>query len=624
MEYLGIKLSLDRDSNFSEEGLILLERYYAEEGRAGVQKAIARVANCFSFGDRELAQRVYDQISSHRWFPSSPIFSNAINGEWLPGYWEVNDTARIREFWQGEDPKAMPIACFLAYLEDSIKGQVETASELSYLSVMGGGTAVHSRIRATSDKAPGPIPYIKTLDGVMGYYRQGKTRRGSTAIYMDVSHPDIPEFIRMRHPSGGGDAARKIDNRKGVHLAINLTDEFEEAVSADADWTFRCPHTGDAKQTVKARQLWEDMLEAREFTGEPFLWFVDTANRAVPPFQRALGLKNNGSNLCTEITLPTTADRTAVCCLSSYNLERHDASDSAQVIKDMTRFLDNVIEWFIAFAPATLKRAVNSAKAERAIGIGFMGWAYYLMKNNIPYEGGGYGSSIHHLHMLHRDFKQAAYEETKKLAEERGEPEDCIDTRQRNSHLFAIAPNVNSSVLCNTSPSCEPLNSNAYTQKSRAGIHLFKNKYLEDWLIRQLERFEEHDEEFDRYDFINDFWDDIVDHNGSVQHLDWMDDHTKKVFLTAWEIDQHWVVQQAEERQPYLCQAASTNLFFSPGTDRAYINSVHLKAMKGRVVKGLYYFRTGSEASADTIKTIVRKPLADWKQDSEECVACQG
>ncbi len=255
MEYLGINLNLERDSNFSEEGLILLERYYAEEGRAGVQKAIARVANCFSFGDKALAQRVYDQISSHRWFPSSPIFSNAINGEWLPGYWEVNDTARIREFWKGEDPKAMPIACFLAYLEDSIKGQVETASELSYLSVMGGGTAVHSRIRATSDKAPGPIPYIKTLDGVMGYYRQGKTRRGSTAIYMDVSHPDVPEFIRMRHPSGGGDAARKIDNRKGVHLAINLTDEFEEAVSADADWTFRCPHTGDAKQTVKARQL---------------------------------------------------------------------------------------------------------------------------------------------------------------------------------------------------------------------------------------------------------------------------------------------------------------------------------------------------------------------------------
>lgn len=298
MEYQGIKLSLDRDSNFSEEGLILLERYYAKEGRAGVQKAIARVANCFSFGDRELAQRVYDQISSHRWFPSSPIFSNAIAGEWLPGYWKVNDASRIREFWKGEDPKAMPIACFLTYLEDSIKGQVETASELSYLSVMGGGTAVHSQIRATSDKAPGPIPYIKTLDGVMGYYRQGETRRGSTAIYMDISHPDIPEFIRMRHPSGGGDAARKIDNRKGVHLAVNITDEFKTAVSLDHDWTFRCPHTGEGKQTVKARQLWEDLLEAREFTGEPFLWFIDVANRALPPFQKRLGLKNNGSNLC--------------------------------------------------------------------------------------------------------------------------------------------------------------------------------------------------------------------------------------------------------------------------------------------------------------------------------------
>lgn len=615
MEYLGINLNLERDSNFSEEGLILLERYYAEEGRAGVQKAIARVANCFSFGDKALAQRVYDQISSHRWFPSSPIFSNAINGEWIPGYWQVNDASRIREFWKGEDPKAMPIACFLAFLEDSIKGQVETASELSYLSVMGGGTAVHSRIRATSDKAPGPIPYIKTLDGVMGYYRQGKTRRGSTAIYMDVSHPDIPEFIRMRHPSGGGDSARKIDNRKGVHLAVNITDAFEEAVTHDLDWTFSCPHTGEPKQTVKARQLWEDMLEARELTGEPFLWFVDTANRAVPPFQRKLGLYNNGSNLCTEITLPTTADRTAVCCLSSYNLERHDATDSAQIIKDMTRFLDNVIEWFIAFAPETLKRAVNSAKAERAIGIGFMGWAYYLMKKNIPYEGGGFDSSIHHIHMLHDGFKQAAYEETKALAKERGEPSDCIGTGQRNSHLFAVAPNVNSSVLCNTSPSCEPLNSNAYTQKSRAGIHLFKNKYLEKWAKWPIEQGVLNEDEF---------WNDIVAHNGSVQHLECMDDHAKKVFRTAWEIDQHWVVQQAEERQPYLCQAASTNLFFAPGTDRGYINSVHLKAMRGRIVKGLYYFRTGSEASADTIKNIVRKPLADWKQESETCVACEG
>ena len=621
MQYLGINLDLDRDHNFNEQGLILLERYYAEEGREGVQKAIARVANCFSFGDKEFAQRVYDGISQHRWFPSSPIFSNAILGNWLGDYWKDKEAGQnLADYWQGPDPKAMPIACFLAYLEDSIKGQVETAAELSYLSVMGGGTAVHSMIRATSDKAPGPIPYIKTLDGVMGYYRQGKTRRGSTAVYLDIKHPDVPEFIRMRHPSGSGDAARKIDNRKGVHLALNITDEFQEAVDNDADWTFECPHTGEAKQTVKARKLWEDILEAREFTGEPFLLFIDTVNRAHPGYQLERGLKANGSNLCTEITLATTAQRTAVCCLSSYNLERHEEQNGGAIIADMVRFLDNVIEWFIHFAPPELERAVASAKAERAIGIGFMGWAYYLMKNNIPFEGGGFGSAIADIHYIHGSLHRAGISASADLAKERGEPSDLAGIGRRNSHIFAIAPNVNSSVLCNTSPSCEPLSSNAYTQKSRAGIHLVKNKYLEYWIQDYVMKlpYEE------RHDFISDFWNDVVAHNGSVQHIEWMREHTKKIFKTTWEIDQHWVVEQAEQRQQYICQAASTNLSFLPGTDRAYINSVHLKAMRGRKCKSLYYLRTGSEQAADTIKTIQRRPLADWKSDSETCVSCEG
>lgn len=621
MEYLGINLDLDRDSNFSEQGLTLLERYYAEEGRAGVQKAIARVANCFSFGDKEFAQRVYDGISKHYWFPSSPIFSNAILGTWLGDYWKEKEAGQnIEDFWQGPRPKAMPIACFLAYLEDSIKGQVDTAAELSYLSVMGGGTAVHSQIRATSDKAPGPIPYFKTLDGVMGYYRQGKTRRGSTAIYLDISHPDIPEFITMRHPSGGGDSARKIDNRKGVHLAINLTDEFQRAVDEDLDWTFKCPHTGESKQTVKARALWESILDARELTGEPFLWFVDTANRAAPAYQLERGLKNNGSNLCTEITLATTRDRTAVCCLSSANLERYDEWKDQEIIADMVRFLDNVIEWFIHFAPPNLERAVNSAKAERAIGIGFMGWAYYLMKSEIPYEGGGFNSAIHHINMLHSSLHREGVTASEELARERGEPSDLTGVGKRNSHIFAIAPNVNSSVLCNTSSSCEPLASNAYTQKSRAGIHLFKNKYLEEWLEDYIEEFLHKDTD----EFREDFWKNIVAHNGSVQHLTYMSERDKKVFKTAWEIDQHWVVEQAEQRQPYICQAASTNLFFPPGSDRAYINSVHLKAYRGRKCKGLYYYRTGSEQVADTIKTIERKPLADWKDAAEGCPSCEG
>lgn len=616
MEYLGIKLDLDRDSNFNEQGLTLLERYYADEGRSGVQKAIARVANCFSFGDKEFAQRIYDQISTHRWFPSSPIFSNAILGEWTGDYWKDKQADQnIDNFWNGPRPKAMPIACFLAYLEDSIAGQVKTASELSYLSVMGGGTAVHSQIRATSEKAPGPIPYFKTLDGVMGYYRQGETRRGSTALYVGDKHPDIPEYIHMRHPSGG-DAARKIDNRKGVHLAVNISDDFIAAIDNDGDWTFECPHTGEKKQTVKARDLWESILDSRALTGEPFLWFVDTANRAAPPYQLKRGLRNNGSNLCTEITLATTANRTAVCCLSSYNLERHDEGNGEQIIADMVRFLDNVIEWFIHFAPKELERAVASAKAERAIGIGFMGWAYYLMKNRIPFEGGGFGSAIHHIHDIHNPLHAAGIAASKQLAKERGEPSDCHGIGVRNSHVFAIAPNVNSSVLCNTSPSCEGLSSNAYPQKSRAGIYLVKNKYLERWLSEVFLDLTKEEEDT--------FWNDIVKHNGSVQHLTFMSEADKKVFRTIWEIDQHWVIEQAEQRQPYICQAASTNLSFAPGSDKAYVNSVHLKAARGKIAKGLYYLRSGSEQTADTVKSIERKPLADWKADAEGCVACEG
>ena len=613
MEYLGIKIDITRDSNFSDQGIQLLDRYYAADGQEGVQKAIARVANCFSFGDAEFAQRIYDYISNHHFFPSSPIFSNAIEGTWNKPVSFGGGGSDLLDCWSGPRPKAMPIACFLAYLEDSIKGQISTASELSLLSVMGGGTAVHSRIRATSDKAPGPIPYFKTLDGIMGYYRQGKTRRGSTAIYLDVSHPDIEEFIRMRHPSGG-DPARKIDNRKGVHLAVNVTEDFVKAVDNNLDWNLVDPHSGVVHKTLKARELWEQMLEAREFTGEPFIYFIDVANRGLPQAQKDKGLRNYGSNLCTEITLATGPDRTAVCCLSSLNLDRYEEWKNTQIVSDLVRFLDNVIEWFIAYAPPGLERAVNSAKAERAIGIGFMGWHYYLMQKRIPYESGGFNSAVQEVHRIHSVCYHQAYAASEALALSRGVPSDLTGTGVRNSHIFAIAPNVNSAVLCNTCPSVEPINSNAYTQKSRAGVTLVKNKYLEAWLECHLEH----------YPSEEDFWKDIVANNGSVQHLKFMSDEDKKLFKTAWEIDQHWVIEQAEARQPYICQTASTNVFFLPGTDRSYINSVHLKAMRGRILKSLYYFRTGSAAQADTVKKIERRSLEDWKGTGDECVACQG
>jgi ribonucleoside-diphosphate reductase alpha chain len=592
--YRGIKLDLERDKLFSEQGLALVEKYY-KDGKEGIQQAIARAANCFSYGDGELAQRIYDAASKHWFFYSSPIFSNAIDGKWVDGK------------WTGPVPKSMPIACFLSHAGDSIKEQIETNAELSLLSVMGGGTAVHSRIRAVSDKAPGPIPYIKTIDGTMGYYRQGRTRRGSTAVYLDVSHPDILEFVKMRTPSGG-DPARKIDNRQGVHNAVNISNAFVQAIDEDEDWPLIDPHSGEIHDVIKARKLWEEILETRELTGEPYLWFIDVANEHLPEAQKKLGLVNYGSNLCSEISLATSVDRTAVCCLSSLNLEYYDEWKDTTLVADLVRFLDNVLSWFISYAPSHLERAVRSAAAERAIGIGAMGFHNYLMRNNIPFESGGFGSASQVNHKIFKDIHEKGIEATKQLAIERGEPSDLAGTGRRNSHVFAIAPNSNSSVLCNTSPSIEPIASNAYAQKTRAGMFLVKNKYLKQVLNEHNLDTEE-------------TWASVIENNGSVQHLSALDERVRQVFKTAWEIDQHWLVEHGGSRQQYICQAQSLNLFFPAGSDRSYINSVHLQAARERKLKSLYYFRTNSEVQADTAKQIERVALKD--ADPETCISCE-
>jgi ribonucleoside-diphosphate reductase alpha chain len=493
----------------------------------------------------------------------------------------------------------MPIACFAGYVPDTIQGQIDVASELSLLSVMGGGTALHSGIRAVSEKAPGPIPFFKTVDGIMGYYRQGRTRRGSTALYLDISHPDIIEFINIRKPSGG-DPARKINNRAGVHNAVNITDAFADAVDNDAMWDLVCPHSGDIKQSIKARTLWEDLLETRELTGEPYLWFIDVANRAMPATQVEMGLRNRGSNLCSEIALASGPDRTFVCCLSSLNLELYDEW------KD----LDNVLQWFIDYAPEGLGKARYAAIRERALGIGAMGFHNYLMSKGIPFESGGFRSAAQVNNIIFKDIHGKGIAASIELGRERGEAPDMVGTERRNSHVFAIAPNSNSSVLCDTSPSIEPIASNAYTQKSRAGVYLVKNK----WLIPVLEKYGQNSEEV---------WKSIVKHNGSVQHLDFLGDMERAVFKTAWEIDQHWIIEHAGSRQPYICQAQSLNVFFLPGTDRSVINSVHLKAMRERKVKSMYYLRTGAATKADTVKTIERVVL-NHETATPDCLSCQG
>ncbi len=451
---------------------------------------------------------------------------------------------------------------------------------------------------------------MKIIDGAMGYYKQGKTRRGSCAVYMDVSHPDIIEFIKIRTLSGG-DNSRKILNRMGVHIAVNITEEFRSAVDADTDWNLICPHTKQIKNTIKARELWELMLHTRELTGEPYMWFIDVANQHLPQTQMDLGLRNYGSNLCSEISLATSEERTAVCCLASLNLEKYDEWKDTTFVKDMIRFLDNVIQWFIDYSPKELSRARYSAMRERALGLGAMGWANFLMSKNIPFESGGFNSASQWNHIIFSNIQKQALEESLLLGELRGEAPDMIGTGRRNSHLIAPAPNSNSSILCNTSSALEPLASNAYTTKTRAGIFLVKNKHL----IPILEKYNKN---------IEEVWKSIIDDEGSVQNLDFLSVQEKLVFKTAWEIDQIWVVEHAEQRQQYVCQSQSLNLYFLPGTERKYINRVHLKAMRGRKIKGLYYFRTGAKSSADTVKVIERSSLKNWDEsDSSVCVACE-
>jgi ribonucleoside-diphosphate reductase alpha chain len=623
VEYQGIKLDLSRDELFSVQGKDLMAKYYSD-GKEGVQKAIARAANAFSYGDKVLAQEIYDAASQHWFFYSSPVLSNAPDGYWDPSvdynskaFWAPENTKARKAAWIGDKPKAMPIACFLTYLPDSIEGQISASVEISRLSVAGGGTSLHNGIRAVSDKAPGPIPYFKTTDGNMGYYRQGKTRRGSCAIYMDLSHPDIIEFINMRKTSGG-DPARKINNRAGVHNAVNITRKFKNAVNANTEWELVCPHTGIVKETMPARVLWEEILACRELTGEPYLYFIDVANDALPATQKAKGLRNRGSNLCSEITLATDETRSAVCALSSVNLEYYELWKNTNLVPNLVRFIDNVIQWYIDWASDKVPRTKYSAMMERAIGIGAMGWHNFLMSKNIPFESGGFNSAVQWNHKIFADMQKKGIAESIKLGTERGEAPDMEGTGRRNSHIFALAPNSNSSVLCNTSSAMEPIASNGYAQKTRAGIFLMKNKYLE--LL--LEALGKNDVET---------WKLITDANGSVQHLDFLTPEQKLVFKTAWEIDQHWIIQHAGDRQPYICQAQSCNVFFMPGSDRAYINSVHLKAMREEKVKSMYYFRTGAATSADTIKEITRKSLSDWKEapatddgDGVSCLSCEG
>ena len=584
--YLGINIDTDKDELLSTQATKLLKEFYCKEGEESPQMAFARAARAYCYGDMKLAQRIYNYVSN-KWFMfASPVLSNAPK--------------------PNEKVKALPISCFLSYVPDTLEGLIEHTSELRWLSVKGGGVGGHwSDVRSVSEIAPGPVPFLHTVDADMTAYRQGKTRKGSYAAYMDISHPDILEFLTIRIPTG--DVGRKCLN---IHHAVNVSDEFMTAVEDDEDWNLLDPNDETIRETHKARKIWETVLETRFRTGEPYINFIDTANRYLPKPMKKKGLRIHGSNLCNEIHLPTSEDRTAVCCLSSLNLELYDEWKDTDVVKDLITFLDNVLQFFIDHAPDSISRARYSAEMERSLGLGAMGLHSLYQKHRIPFDS----VDAKKLNIeIFSKIKSDAVEQTKILGKEKGECSDMKGTGKRNAHLLAIAPNANSSMITGCSPSIEPHKANAYTHRTRAGSHLIKNRYLKEELKN-----------------INmdtpEVWTSIITNGGSVQHLDFINDSIKEVFKTAIEIDQRVIIEQGGDRQQYLCQGQSLNIFFPAGASKRYLHDVHMKAWKHEC-KGLYYLRTETSNRAENVSEKVKlNKLKDYSEVSQEedCEACQG
>jgi ribonucleoside-diphosphate reductase alpha chain len=594
--YLGIEIDYSRDSLFDKLGIQRLEESYMREDETSPQHRFAYVSTTFA-SNLEHAQRLYDYSSKHWLSYATPILSF------------------------GRSKRGMPISCFLNFIDDTAEGLVENLSETSWLSMLGGGVGIGFGIRAADDKSTGVMPHLKTYDSSSMAYRQGRTRRGSYAAYLDISHPDVGQFLEMRKPTG--DPNIRCLN---LHHGINITDDFMEIVQrcmadqdADDSWDLKDPHSGVVRDTVSAKELWQKILELRMMTGEPYLHFIDTSNRMMPQFQKDLGLKIHQSNLCSEIILPTDKKRTAVCCLSSVNLEYYDAwSKDPMFLKDMAEMLDNVLQYFIDNAPNTVKRAKYAAMRERSIGIGALGFHAYLQRKSIAWESAvAKGTNMRMFKLIKQRLDAANLE----LGAERGEAPDAVGTGRRFSHTQAIAPNASSSIIMgNTSPSIEPWRANAYRQDTLSGSFLNKNKYLD--FIVKIEAANHKDGWYDET------WSSIIANDGSVQHLTWMDAITKEVFKTSMEIDQRWVIEHAADRQKFIDQAQSLNLFFRPDANIKYLHAVHFLAWK-QGLKTLYYCRSEKIGKADKVsKRIEREAIKeiDFKAmiDGDNCVACEG
>jgi ribonucleoside-diphosphate reductase alpha chain len=595
----GIRVRLDRsrDSLLTVFGLATLADRYLLPGE-GVQDMFARVAMHFA-DDSAHAQRLYDAISKLWFMPATPVLSN------------------------GGTHRGLPISCFLNEASDSLEGILALWNENVWLAARGGGIGSYwGNLRSIGEKVgangktSGVVPFIRVMDSLTLAISQGSLRRGSAACYLPISHPEVEEFIEMRRPTGG-DPNRKALN---LHHGILVPDAFMRAVEEDAEWSLVSPKDNGVLRRISARALWIRILTSRIETGEPYLIFIDHVNRALPEHQKLAGLSVKTSNLCSEITLPTGPDRhgkerTAVCCLSSLNLETwHEWYSDDQFIEDIMRFLDNVIEDFVTTAPESMARAAYSAMRERSVGLGVMGFHSFLQQNDVPIESAM--AKVWNKRMFKR-IREMADRASKRLAVERGACPDAADfgIEERFSNKLAIAPTASISIICGgASPGIEPVAANSFTHKTLSGSFNVKNKYLQQLLAERG-----HDDE--------DTWSSITRSGGSVQHLDYLNEHEKMIFRTAFEIDQRWLIEHAADRTPFICQSQSLNLFLPANVHKRDLHQLHLMAWR-KGVKSLYYLRSMSIQRADQVElseleSRVEAPVAGKPVDYEECLACQ-
>ncbi|HIO01949.1 MAG TPA: ribonucleoside-diphosphate reductase subunit alpha [Alphaproteobacteria bacterium] len=603
----SVETNASRDEFLTIFGRATLNDRYLIPGES-YQELFARVASYFA-DDAAHAQRLYGYISRLWFMPATPILSN------------------------GGTERGLPISCFLNESTDSLEGIVNLWNENVWLAALGGGIGSYwGNLRSIGEqvgrngKTSGVIPFIRVMDSLTLAISQGSLRRGSAAIYLPISHPEIEEFIELRRPTGG-DPNRKALN---LHNAVVLPDSFMRAVEADEDWSLVSPKDNAVVRRVSARSLWVRVLTARIETGEPYLLFIDHVNRAVPEHQKLAGLSVKMSNLCSEITLPTGVDRfgserTAVCCLSSLNLEQFEEwSGDQSFIADIMRFLDNVLQDFIDNAPESMARARYSAVRERSVGLGVMGFHSFLQAKAVPLDSAI--AKSWNLKMF-KHIKVHADAVSRELAEERGACPDAADfgIKERFSNKIAIAPTASISIICGgTSPGIEPFAANSFTHKTLSGSFTVRNKQLSALLAKKGRDDDE-------------TWSSVTANEGSIQHLDFLNDDEKAVFKTAFEIDQRWLIELAADRTPYICQSQSLNLFLPADVHKRDLHKIHFSAWK-KGVKSLYYCRSKSIQRADIVATMgqgaaVSAPMLGQVNDVEEsqeastdydeCLACQ-